>query len=64
MEREILYIILQKIIKANYRVKNICCNKYESEDLDKSDFIILGKRYKKRYPLITFLYEFFNIRIL
>ncbi len=53
-----IYNLTENYIKANYRVKNICCNKYESEDLDKSDFIILGKRYKKRYPLITFLYEF------
>ena len=58
-----IYNLTKSLLIQNFKVKNICCNKYECEKLDNSDYLIIGKKHKKRYPLITYIYELLLLEI-
>jgi hypothetical protein len=45
------------------KVTNICYDKYECEKLENSNYLIIGNRHKKRYPLITYIYELIFLEI-
>lgn len=58
-----IYNLTKSFLIQNLKVTNICYDKYECEKLENSNYLIVGTRHKKRYPLITYIYELIFLEI-
>jgi len=55
--------ITELLNKNNIYGTNICCNRYDSDNFYGSNIIYATKRIKKRFPLITYIYELIALEI-
>jgi glycosyltransferase involved in cell wall biosynthesis len=55
--------ISESLNKKNIFGTNICCNRYVADTFYQSNIIFATKRIKKRFPLITYLYEVIALEI-
>lgn len=55
--------ITETLNKKNILGTNICCNRYATDTFYQSNIIFATKRIKKRFPLITYVYELIALEI-
>jgi hypothetical protein len=55
--------ITESLNKKNIFGTNICCDRYMADTFCESNIIFATKRIKKRFPLITYLYELIALEI-